>query len=41
MKLNELMENFIQDYLDKNKIDFDDWSLIQVPKKGLVIIVLT
>jgi len=34
MKLNELMENFIQEYLDKNKIDFDDWSINQSTQKG-------
>ena len=34
MKLNELMENFIQDYLDKNKIDFDDWSINPSTQKG-------
>ena len=34
MKLNELMENFIQDYLDKNKIDFDGCSINPSTQKG-------
>ena len=34
MKLNELMKNFIQDYLDKNKIDFDDWNINPSTQKG-------
>ena len=34
MKLDELMENFIQEYLDKNKIDLDDWSINQSTQKG-------
>ena len=34
MKLHELIKNFIQDYLDKNKIDFDDWSINPSTQKG-------
>jgi arginyl-tRNA synthetase len=34
MRLNELMKNFIQDYLDKNKIDFNDWNINPTTQKG-------
>ncbi len=34
MNLNESMKNFIQDYLDKNKIDFNDWNINPNLQKG-------
>ena len=27
MKLNRLMDDFLQDYLDQNKVEFSDWSI--------------
>ena len=27
MKLNKLMNDFLQDYLDQNKVEFSDWSI--------------
>ena len=27
MKLNKLMHDFLQDYLDQNKVEFSDWSI--------------
>ena len=27
MKLNKLMDDFLQDYLDQNKVEFSDWSI--------------
>ena len=27
MKLNKLMDDFLQDYLDHNKVEFSDWSI--------------
>ena len=37
MKLKKLMHDFLQDYLDQNKIEFSEWGVI---KKGLEIILL-
>ena len=34
MKLNELMESFIKDYLKENKINFSDWNINPNTQKG-------
>ena len=34
MKLNELMESFIKDYLKENKINFSDWNINPNAQKG-------
>ena len=34
MTLHDLMKNFIQDYLNVNKIEFNDWSINPNTQKG-------